>query len=266
MPGIGQRPLRGDPRAAVVVHDDLDQCEVGRNVIVRNRAGRALARPERDVVRALRAADARPRAGGIASGPGFCQRVRAGIDVALSPARAGKGRRSAGGEREVRRDGGSAVVVDDDLHELEVCRDVVVRDRARRALPGSERDVVRALGTSDARPGARRVARRTPGLGERVGAGCARDWGRARGAQRPSGRQRGPAIVVHDDLDELQVRGLVVICDRARRRLAECKRNRIAALRPAHARPRTRGVPRGAAGLGERVRPREHIRRNATCS
>ncbi len=65
-----------------------------------------------------------------------------------------------------------------------------------------------------------------------------RDRRRAGRAQRPRGRCRGPAVVVGHRLDQGQLRGQVVVGDRARRRLTERDRDRRTGLRPADTRPR----------------------------
>ena len=114
-----------------------------------------------------------------------------------------------------------------------------------------------------------------PVFGERIGAGvhrrrrhrrtarCATDRRRPGRAQRPRGRGRGPAVVVRHRLDQGQLRGQVVVGDRARRRLTQRDRDRRTGLRPADTRP-SRGRVAGRAGFRERVRFREERRRSVT--
>ncbi len=133
-----------------------------------------------------------------------------------------------------------------------------------------------------ARPRARRVARRSVrledavaagidrGVGDRGAAGHAGDRRRSRRVQRPVGRDRGAAEEVLDGLDQREMRGLVVVDDRARRDVVGIQGDgRRRERRRAGTRPRARGVRarRRPARLGEVVRAGGHdlVRHRRSC-
>ena len=159
-----QREVRHRLGAAVVVDHHLAQVQLRRDVVIGDRAGRGLADADSDVAARLRAADADPGARRVAGRPSrTAPRCRpsepAPQSTGLVPDRSLRPG-AVGGQREVRHGRGAAVVVDHDLAQVQLGRDVVVGDRAGRLPPRATVILASVLGAADAAPGARRVAGR----------------------------------------------------------------------------------------------------------
>ena len=140
------------------------------------------------------------------------------------------------------------------LLERDLGLDVVVGDGARRALTQGQRDQRTVLDAADTRERRRHVlggaalghfvgARQHLGVRHFGVAGRAGDGlGTGRG-QRPVFRHGRPAVVIHHFFDQGELRGDVVVDDRARRRLPNASRPNVVGLRPTHTRPRGGRVP-----------------------
>ena len=216
-----QREVRDLFRSSIVIDNDLGDGELRRDIVVGDCARLNVARIQRDRTIGGAVAPDRRRVVGISR---LADRVRPGAEGALG---AGNYRTSVDKQREVRDLFRSAIVVDDDLGDGELGRDIVVGDCARLNVARIQRD--RTIGGAVA-PDRRRVVGINR-LADRVRPGAERAFGA--GNYRTSvDKQREvrdlfrSAIVVDDDLGDGELRSDIVVGDRAGLDVAWIQRDR----------------------------------------